>query len=195
MGIILQICAGGFYLLNKIFFCFSERQNTEQSQKWQKAAWIVYLMGLPAWVMIFINERNWMAAAVEAGGAFSMILGLYIVFKGAKATPKWLDHIALFSAIFGISYSLYDFGGITTLNQLLELGVVIGFLWGTYLIAKNRKMVGYSFFLLMNLSNASLMYIQDYHWLAAQQLISFCFILDAIVNRYKKTIKLQIKES
>jgi len=189
----LQFWGGGFYLLNKIFFSRLERSSIENKRKWQISAWTVYLIGLPAWVIIFVTKHNWMAAAVEAGGAAAMVLGLVISVRGVGKAPKWLDFIALVSAILGIIYSLYDFGGINTINQVFELGVVVGFLCGTYLLAK-QKSIGYLFFALMNGSNASLMHIQEYPWLALQQIISLCFVADAYFMQVR-TSRLRVSGS
>ena len=149
-------------------------------------SWIVYLIGVPAWLIIFILERNWMIAAVEVGGIPTMILGLIIALRGIKKEPRWLDHTAQMAAILGVTYSLYDFGGITTLNQVLELGVIVGFLVGTYLLAKQRPS-GYLWFLFMNTSNATLMFIQDYPWLTLQQVISFGFVADAFLVQKRRS--------
>ncbi|GHV33784.1 hypothetical protein AGMMS4952_26050 [Spirochaetia bacterium] len=40
--------------------------------------------------------------------------------------------------VIGVSYSLYPFGGITAFSQVLEIGVTIGFLLGSFLLAKRR---------------------------------------------------------
>jgi len=160
------------------------------SQRWRVNAWTVYLIGLPAWIIIFISERNWIAAALEAGGAPAMVLGLVVALRGKGKAPKWLDYIALIAIMLGLSYSWYDFGGVTTINQWLELGMVTGFLSGTYLLAKERP-VGYLCFLLMVSSNLCLMWIQDYPWLALQQLISLGFILDAFFAERRKSKSLR----
>ena len=53
---------------------------------------------------------------------------------------------------------------------------MIGFLTGSYLLAKNN-IYGWLFFMLMNGSMASLMLIQDKPFLSVQQLISLCFVI------------------
>jgi len=129
-----------------------------------------------------------MAASVEAGGATSMILGLVIARRGLGKVPKWLDYIARAAAVLGIAYSLYDLGGLTAITQLFELGIVVGFLVGTYLLAK-QKPSGYPWFMLMNLSNAVLMALEGYPWLTMQQIFSFCFVLDAFLMQREKARK------
>lgn len=181
----LQVWGGGFYLLNKIFFSRAERSKREKSMAWRIRSWIVYLIGLPAWVIIFASERNWMAASVEAGGAPAMILGLVNAIRGVKEKPGWLDYVARIAAALGIVYSIYDFGGITTVNQALELGVVAGFLIGTYMLAKQLPS-GYLWFMLMNGSNAGLMGIQSYPWLMLQQITSLGFVIDAFLMQRKR---------
>jgi hypothetical protein len=187
--VFLQIWAGGFYLLNKIFFSRKERSLSKiEFKKWQTRSWAVYLIGLPAWVIIFVLERNWIAAALEAGGAPSMILGLIIAIRGKDGEIKWLRYIALAALILGLGYSLYDFGGITTPNQFLELGIVTGYLIGTYMLAREDPK-GYIWFLFMILSCGSLMALQEYWWLMGQQIVSFFFVFDAYrINKRKQKI-------
>jgi len=177
----LQLWAGGFYLLNKIFLSRAERSSGNNKKILRIWTWSVYLIGLPAWVIIFISEKNWIAASIEAGGAPAMILGLIIAIRGIGKKPQWLDRLAIIAIIFGIGFSLYDFGGFNTINQGLELAMVIGFFIGTYLLAvENPK--GYLFFMLMNASNATLMFIEHYPWLVVQQIVSLGFVLDAYIN-------------
>lgn len=180
---LLQWLGGGFYLLNKVFLSFSERARKRQkhslARKWRIASWAVYLAGLPPWVIIFIGWRNWIAAGVEASGAPSMLLGLVTALRGnPKAAPRWLDRLALAFVPLGFVYSLYDFGGLNTLNQWLEIGLVIGFLVGTYQLAK-EKPSGYLWFVLMHVSCGWLMWVQGYPWLFGQQVVSLIFIADA----------------
>jgi len=76
----------------------------------------------------------------------------------------------------GVCYSVYDYGGLTSVSQFLETGVMVGFLIGSYLLAKN-SVYGWLFFMLMNGSMGSLMWIQDKPILAAQQAVSLCFVI------------------
>ncbi len=186
LHIVLQVWGGGFYLLNKIFFSRAERSEEDAKRIWRIRSWTVYLIGVPAWLIIFVIERNWMVAAVEMGGMPAMVLGLVIARRGIGKEPNWLSNIARFAAILGIAYSLYDFGGITTLTQTLELVVVAGFLIGTYLLARQQP-AGYLWFLLMNISAGTLMFVQDYPWLALQQVISFGFVADAYFVQKRKS--------
>jgi len=70
----------------------------------------------------------------------------------------------------------YDFGGITTISQVLEMGVMAGFLLGSYLLAK-RNPIGWLWFMLMNGSMATLMAIQTKPILVVQQVVSLCFVI------------------
>ncbi|MBI2055136.1 MAG: hypothetical protein HYT39_03515 [Candidatus Sungbacteria bacterium] len=189
---VLQWLGGGFYLLNKIFLSFSEharnRGDEVRARKWRIASWAVYLVGLPPWVIIFVSWRNWIAASVEASGAPAMVLGLVIALRGTtKNPPRWLDHLALVCIPLGFGYSLYDFGGITTVNQWLEIGLVLGFLVGTYLLAKERAS-GYLWYVLMHVTCGWLMWIQGYPWLLLQQLVSLVFIVDAYRMTQKRRV-------
>lgn len=187
MELVLQWLAGVFYLLNKVFLSFSERakrkENLKWARQWRIASWAVYLVGLPAWVIIFVIWHNWIAASVEASGAPAMVLGLITALRGTtKNPPRWLDRLALVCIPLGFAYSLYDFGGLNTINQWLEIGLVIGFLVGTYLLAL-EKMSGYLWYVLMHVSCGWLMWIQGYPWLFLQQVVSLGFIVDAYIVR------------
>ncbi len=197
MDIILQAWGGGFYLLNKIFLALAEGKNEKTKRQLKIAGWIIYILGVPAWVMILISKHNWIAASVETGGVPSMLFGLFTVYQNAEAPNKIFDFIAsLFTYVFlilGVSYSVYDYGGIASVSQLLEIGVMIGFLVGSYLLAKNNS-YGWLFFMLMNGSMALLMLIQNKPFLSVQQLVSLCFVIYgfAIViktSRLKKLTK------
>ena len=179
MDILLQIWGGSSYLLNKICFSRAERSAAPNSNKaWRLRSWAIFLAGLPAWVTVFILEHNWIAAAVEAGGAPAMLMGFIIALRGHGCEPRWLDYLARFAVVFGLAASLYDFGGITTLTQVLELCVAAGFLIGTYLSAKNN-VNGYFGFMLGNIGCAALMGCQGYFIFMAQQLASLVFVIDA----------------
>lgn len=192
MNLLLQWLGGGFYLLNKIFLWISERVSREEGRnpryrRWRTASWVVYLVGLPAWLLIFVGKRNWIAAGVEFSGAPSMLLGLVTALRdNPHAAPRWLDRLALASVPLGFAYSFYDFGGLTTLTQWLEIGLVIGFLVGTYQLAKEQPS-GYLWFILMHISCGWLVGIQGYPWLLVQQVVSLGFTLDAYRIQWKET--------
>ncbi len=186
--LLLQIWGGIFYLLNKICFSRAERsKNKNTRQQWRVKSWVVYLAGLPAWVIVFFSEHNWIAAGVETGGAPAMIMGLIIAQNGHGKEPKWLDYIAKITMISGLILSIYEFGGINTINQILEVGIAAGFLMGTYLLAKN-SVYGYFWLILGNLSCSVLMGIQGFYFLMVQQVISLIFVTDACLARYKTYI-------
>ncbi len=143
-------------------------------------AWSVYLLGLPPWIFIFISERNWIAAAVESSGVPAMLLGLSAAWSGQTHSHEyvWLDHLAKLMIIIGLALSFYDFGGLATVNQFLELGIAAGFLMGTYLLAK-LKPEGYFWLMLGNISAALLMMRQEYFVLMTQQIMSLGLVHDA----------------
>ena len=180
MDIVLQAWGGGFYLLNKIFFAIAEGKEKRRKRRLKLIGWITYLLGVPAWVIILISKHDWIAASIEAGGVPSMLFGLFTVYKGSESPNKSIDLIVssltYVFLVFGVGYSVYDYGGITSVSQLLEIGVMIGFLVGSYLLAKNNHN-GWLFFMLMNGSMATLMLIQNKPLLSAQQLVSLCFVV------------------
>jgi hypothetical protein len=180
MDLILQIWGGSFYLANKVLFSFAEGRKGSSKRTLKIAGWMIYLLGVPAWVIVLIGKHNWIAASIEAGGVPAMLFGLFNAFKNTESINKKFDAFASLCSysflIFGIFYSLYDYGGIASISQLLEMGVMVGFLTGSYLLAKSNP-IGWLFFMLMNVSMASLMLLQHKPILTAQQLVSLSFVI------------------
>ena len=143
MDLILQIWGGSFYLTNKICFALAEDKKKSRKRQLKIVGWVLYILGVPAWVTILIIKHDWIAASIEIGGIPAMLFGLFNVYKYSEKPNRFFDIIASFFTyafiIFGTSYSLYDFGGLTSISQLLEIGVMIGFLLGSYLLAKNKS--------------------------------------------------------
>ncbi len=181
MFLLLQIWGGGCYLLNKIGFSLAERAETRSASKRRRiSSWVIYLAGLPAWIIVFVHEKNFIAAAVESGGAPAMAAGLITAVRGKGSVPHWLEYMARLAIVFGLALSIREFGGITTVSQLLELGISAGFLMGTYLTARQNAQ-GYLWLMLGNMACAALMGLQAYYLLMVQQIISFYFVADAYV--------------
>ncbi|MCD6581939.1 MAG: hypothetical protein J7K90_09075 [Desulfuromusa sp.] len=184
MDLALQIWGGGFYLLNKIFLAFAEGKPESSKRTLRIIGWSVYLLGVPAWVIILTCKHNWIAASVEAGGIPAMLFGLYNVYKNGTQPNKSFDLITLICTytflVAGVCYSLYDYGGITSVVQILEIGIMLGFLGGSYLLAK-KNLYGWIFFMLMNSSTATLMLIQNKPLLAIQQIISLGIVIYGLV--------------
>lgn len=180
MDMLLQLWGGGFYLTNKILFALAEGRNKQQKRQLRIGGWAIYILGVPAWVIILVMKHNWIAASIEAGGLPAMLLGLLSACRNDSSDASFLNRLASFSTwffiILGSGYSLYDYGGLSSLTQILEIGVMIGFLLGSYLLAKNRSR-GWLFFMLMNVSMGSLMLLQDKPILAFQQTVSLCFVI------------------
>jgi hypothetical protein len=180
MDLILQAWGGGLYLLNKAFFALAEGKDKARKRRFRILGWTVYILGVPAWIIILIGKHDWIAASIEAGGIPAMIFGLCNAYRDTHIPNKKLDLVAACftyaALLFGVGYSLYDYGGITSATQLLEIGVMIGFLVGSYLLAK-KNVSGWLFFMLMNVSMATLMLLQNKPLLSIQQLLSLCFVI------------------
>lgn len=180
MTLILQLWGGTFYLTNKILFSLAEGRQAGRKRLLRMAGWAFYILGVPPWVMILLAERNWIAASIEAGGVPAMLFGLYTVYRGSQGYNRRFNAVAGFftygSLLLGVSYSLFDQRGINTLSQILELGVMVGFLVGGYLLAR-RNPSGWLFFMLMNSSMAGLMFLQEKPILSVQQLLSLGFVI------------------
>lgn len=163
----------------------NESQHHTVARRLRIAAWIVYLIGLPFIVVMLAMKHDWIAASVEASGAPSMLLGLVIAFRKSNAEiPRWLDRLAIVCIPLGFIYSIYDFGGLNQMSQILEIGLIAGFLVGTYLLARDR-MSGYLWYVLMHVSCGWLVWIQGMQWFTLQQAISLAFIGDAFWTRLR----------
>ena len=188
MDLVLQIWGGLFYLTNKICFALAEGKEKNRKRHLKIIGWIIYVLGVPAWVTILFIKHDWIAASIEVGGIPAMLFGLFNVYKNSVKPNSFFDIIASFFTyafiIFGTSYSLYDYGGITSISQLLEIGVMIGFLLGSYLLAKN-KTYGWLFFMIMNGSMGTLMIIQNKPILAFQQAVSLCIVVYGFITAVK----------
>jgi len=188
MDLLLQVWGGAFYLGNKILFSIAEGKQAALKRKIKVWAWIIYILGVPAWVIILLGHQNWIAASIEAGGVPAMLLGLYNTYydnqdHGNSKLNRFFNRLVALctysSLLFGLSYSVFIHAGIVSISQVLEIGVMMGFLLGSYAIAKNNP-AGWLFFMLMNLSMATLMLLQDKPILMVQQLVSLCFVSYAL---------------
>lgn len=180
MDLFLQIWGGGFYLFNKILFVVSEGKEAQLKRKVKIAAWVIYILGVPPWIIILFGQQNWIAGSIEIGGIPAMLLGLYNAYHDDKKRNRVFNSVVAFSTyssiVFGVAYSLNHNGGLTSITQFFEITTTIGFLLGSYFLARNDTR-GWLFFMLMNSSMASLMFLQDKHILMAQQLVSLCFVI------------------
>lgn len=180
MDIALQAWGGGCYLLNKIFFALAEGRSPRAKRQLKLLGWWIYLIGVPAWVIILVGKHNWIAASIEAGGVPAMLLGLVTVYQNRDLPHKGFDRIAsVLTYAFlglGVCVSVYEHGGIGAVTQMLEIGVMIGFLVGSYLLAKSN-LYGWLFYMFMNASMATLMWIQHKPLLTLQQLVSLGFVV------------------
>lgn len=180
MDLFLQIWGGGFYLTNKILFALAEGKNPTIKRKLKLLGWVIYILGVPAWVIILSLKSDWIAASIEFGGVPAMFFGLYTIYKNTKSPNKYLDIIAAIftctSILLGVGFSLYSHHGITSMAQILEIGIMVGFLLGSYFMAKNKS-YGWLCFMLMNCSMGTLMLIQHKPILSTQQFVSLCFVI------------------
>jgi len=190
MEIFIQIWAAGLYLLNKIFFAVAEGKEPVRKRSLKLWGWGVYILGVPGWVIILTGHHNWIAASIEAGGLPSMILGFTDEYYSSKTPNRILNLLAkacvYIFLVLGISYSIYDYGGITSIRQILEMVAMAGFLIGSYLFARNN-LNGWLCFMVMNICMMILLYIQGKPLLALQQVASLCFVFYG----YTKALKQQ----
>lgn len=182
-GVLLQAWGGGFFLLNKVFLWLSERARRDgkhqNGRRWRIVSWVIYLLGLPPWLVIFAQKSDWIAAALEASGIPAMLLGLVLAIRGSTdKPPAWLDRLTLVMIPAGVLYSVHDLGGFGHLSQWLESALVLGYLVGTRQLGLERAS-GYLWYVLMHLACGLLMFHQGLYGLMALQIISLAFIADA----------------
>jgi hypothetical protein len=187
MDLFLQLWGGGFYLLAKILL--SHAEGLRYDRTWRVAGWGMYVLGLPAWVVLLAGRHNWIAAANEAGGGPALLLGLILAWKGrgrAHPAAEWGVRVFTYLMIvFGTGYSLYSFGGLTAFSQALEIGVTLGFLLGSFLLA-GRNAAGWLLYALMTVSMGSLMFLQGKTILVIQQGVSLVFVALGFVRAIRR---------
>jgi nicotinamide riboside transporter PnuC len=180
MDIAIQVWAAGFYLLNKVFFALAEGKSPSTKRKLKLWGWAVYILGVPGWVIILAQHHNWIAASVESGGLPSMFLGLYVVYysnrQPSRAVTLFTKYCVYVFLFIGLSYSLYDYGGLTSVRQFLEMAAMAGFLIGSYLLARNDNR-GWLFYMVMNTGMIILLFIQGKPLLSLQQVVSLSFVI------------------
>lgn len=185
---LLQIWAAISYLMNRVLFALAENKSAPLKRKMKIGGWIIFILGVPAWVVILASKNDWIAASVEAGGLPSMFLGLYNTVYHTKPANVIYDRLVsaftICTLFFGLFFSLRHYGGLHSLSQILEMGIVIGFLLGSYLLAKNN-INGWLFFMLMNISTASLMLLHGTWFLMVQQLVSLGFVIFGFLQARK----------
>jgi hypothetical protein len=86
MNLLLQIWGGVFYLANKVLLSVSEGR--EHNRPMRISGWTCYLLGLPAWVIILVLERNWITAAIELGSAPSLLFVIFGYVQSGKRQPS-----------------------------------------------------------------------------------------------------------
>jgi hypothetical protein len=170
MNIIIQLWGGIFYITAKILLSYSEGK---MNYKFRLYGWIIFIIGLPAHIMIFILNGNWIALAAEASGGLSIILGIiYIKKKIPRLVDNFIKTFTFVIITIGIIYSIYKFRSIATF--LLEIGVMTGFLIGTYLLAK-KNFNGWLWFMLMSLSTGIIMIMSKGKLIMVfYNVVSFC---------------------
>jgi hypothetical protein len=190
IDLFLQIWGGVFYLLAKILLALAEGMNNDR--KLRIIGWLSYLFGVPAWVILLAGKNNWVVAAIEFGSAPSMILGIVTTWKQNIPVNKIFDVFVkvftFFMIILGTFYSIYLFHGITAFSQVLEILITIGFLSGSYLLAKNIP-IGWLLFALMCICMGTLMLIQDKTLLVFQQGISLLVVMSGYIRAIQKNRK------
>jgi hypothetical protein len=188
MEIFLQYWGGAGYFLAKVLLVRAEF--VEKDRNLRLVGWFVYLLGLPAWVIILISRQNWIAAAIETAGVPAIILGIVMTWKQNNNPNKIVDWaIRIFTVlmiILGISYSIFTFNGIRTFSQILEMIIIFGYLVSNYLLAK-RNPYAWLMFVVGLISMSILMYIQNKPVLCIQQLVSLIPVIIGFVKVMKKT--------
>jgi hypothetical protein len=191
METFLQFLGGLGYFLAKVLLVRAEF--LEKDRNLRLVGWFLYLLGLPAWVILLVSKQNWIAASIETAGVPAIILGIVITWKQNNNPNKIIDwSIRIFTClmiILGISYSIYTFNGIRTFSQILEIIIIFGYLVSNYLLAK-RNPFAWLMFMVGLISMSILMYIQDKPILTIQQLIS---LIPAIIGFIKNMNQVKLK--
>ncbi|MCL1959346.1 MAG: multidrug transporter [Spirochaetes bacterium] len=194
MEFFLQYWGGIGYFLAKVLLVRAEF--IEKNRNLRLVGWFVYLMGLPAWVILLASRQNWIAAAIETAGVPAILLGIVMTWKQNNNPNKIIDWgirvFTCFMIIIGVLYSIYTFNGIRTISQILEIIIIFGYLVSNYLLAK-RNPFAWLMFMVGLISMSILMYIQDKPILCIQQLISLIpAVIGFIKNMKQQRLRNQV---
>lgn len=185
---ILATWGGWFYFFNKLAFVLGEGIHRSEG-RWaepylplfEQAAWFLYLVGLPAWVVLLWYREDFIVSFIEMAGAPSMLYGLFVSLGWMQKNTtreRLMNIICVVGTFLGIGVSFRLLGIMTRDDQWLEVALSVGFLTGLYLRSHGSAR-GYLFFAFMNLSNTALMYRQGHEYLALQQFVSLIFMIVA----------------
>ena len=183
MELFLQLWGGICYFLSKVFIVRS--LFIQNDRNWRLLGWIIYLLGLPAWVILLISRQNWIASAIETAGLPAIILGIVLTWKQTSSPNKYVDWsiriFTFFMIILGTFYSIYTFNGLRNISQILEIFIIFGYLVSNYLLAKKNP-YAWLMFMVGLISMSTLMYIQGNIILCIQQIISMIPILIGFIK-------------
>jgi hypothetical protein len=187
METFLQYWGGAGYFLAKVLLVRAEF--IEKNRNLRLAGWFVYLLGLPAWVILLAGRQDWIAAAIETAGVPAILLGIVMTWKQSNAPNKIIDWgIRIFTCLMiatGVSFSIHTFNGIRTFSQFLEIMIIFGYLVSNYLLAK-RNPFAWLMFMVGLISMSILMYIQDKPILCIQQIISLVPAVIGFIKNMKQ---------
>jgi peptidoglycan/LPS O-acetylase OafA/YrhL len=187
MEMFLQCWGGAGYFFSKVFIVRAEF--LENHRNCRLIGLILYLLGMPAWIILFISRQNWMAAATEAAGIPALIFGIVMTWKQSYNPNKNIDWIIrIFTCLMilsGVAYSIYIFNGISKLSQVLEIIIIVTVLSSNYLLAKKNPYTWLTFSAAL-IATSILMYIQDKPILCIQQLVSLIPVIIGFIKCMKK---------
>ncbi len=190
--LVLEILGSLMFLFHKTILFLCERKEHQLAKNgtqhfhagWRFIAWQGFLIGLPAWLIIFVMKENWIALSVEGLGLLSVFLCMYGLWHHGKyeqshQVATWdrrLFWASVVSAIIGLSISLWHIGVFTRFTQAVEVSLVGAYLAGTILLSR-KNALGYLCYAVMNGSNLVLMGLQDRYIMAGQQGISAAIMI------------------
>jgi len=195
MEMFLQFWGGATYLLSKILIVRAEFMENDRNLR--LIGWIMYLLGLPAWVILLAGKQNWIAAASETAGIPSILFGIVMTWKQSNKPNKYIDWaIRIFTGIMillGIIFSIYTFKGIRTFSQVLEIIIICGFLVSNYLLAK-RNPFAWLVFMIVIVNMGTLQLIQNKPILFVQQVLSFITVTIGFIQCLRKASAAKTKK-
>ena len=167
---------------------FLESLNINET-KLKTWAWASLLIGIPFWLILFKIQNNSIALALEASAIPSIVIGLIFSVKGLdKKEPFWIKYVVICSIVYGLHQSISYYNGINNEIQITEIIMAFTFLIGNYYLTKGQN-ICYLYYILMHISCIYLMYLNEYHGLMVQQLISIIFVVDAyIISKSKASV-------
>ncbi|MBI5414286.1 hypothetical protein HZA38_02110 [Candidatus Peregrinibacteria bacterium] len=173
-----EILGGFLYFLSKVFLSYVG----ESDKKKIRIGWIVYLLGVPSWVIILWHYQSYIFCGTELAGGIVIFRGLISSFQEKKKTEFDSIDIGICVLVFLITlWHTVQTVGFESIVPYLEVIIAVGFPLGGYLRRKENIFCWYAF-TAMHLAAMPILWEKGRMLLWTLQALSVFFALRGVKN-------------